>query len=604
MQHAHEAATFCLIPTAFIRAFTQEYGRCLFMDTWCPIYCHLVVRVMKKPYSGPRRLAVVMASLRDENDALSDLANKLFAHAAEKGGQARVDRSKINSIVMSLTGSSAYTQEKLSHEAEAAEWAKGARRKLSTFDARQNSASTHRVREAESKLRLKGGDEGWCCVVDFDMFFAAVEIRDRPELKDKPVAVGGLGMISTANYVARQWGVRSAMPGWIGRELCRRGEEFGMPKAELVFVKPDFNKYVKVAQIARDIFTEYDPDFRSSSLDEAYLRLPARTKQQAENMVSQIRSKVFAATRLTMSGGVGSNFFLAKIAADVKKPNGQFTIQATTPFFFSLPCRKAPGVGRVLEQKLKEGLGVTTLGELRDNMPQVYHCFPPKTREFLHRVALGLDHDYEATMPSVPKGVGHERTFRPTNDQSVLRRVFRDLCHAVHQRLAEANLKPLKCSLKLKRDDFRVAVKTANASASLEGSLEPLLVAELRRSSPTLRLIGVRAFSFANAQYNELRGSDQPTIDNFFHTAASAAVEGVDPLKSSSPVPTTKRLNDEVEGCSGNLQTKVVYKRHKPDPDSALSSLIEMGFDSEVATAALQRHEYDLDATLEVLLAP
>ena len=95
----------------------------------------------------------------------------------------------------------------------------------------------------------------------------------RPELATKPVAVGGIGMISTANYVARRWGVRSAMPGFVGQALCRRGPEFGMPHAELIFVRPDFQKYTAVAEIARDIFREYDPCFRAGSLDEAYLDL-------------------------------------------------------------------------------------------------------------------------------------------------------------------------------------------------------------------------------------------------------------------------------------------------------------------------------------------
>ena len=100
-----------------------------------------------------------------------------------------------------------------------------------------------------------------------------VELRDRPELRELPVAVGGPGMITTANYVARRWGVRSAMPGFVGQALCRRGAEFGQPKAELVFLSPNWPKYSEVAEVARAVWREYDPHVRSHSLDEAMLDL-------------------------------------------------------------------------------------------------------------------------------------------------------------------------------------------------------------------------------------------------------------------------------------------------------------------------------------------
>lgn len=496
-------------------------------------------------------------------DDAAELATKLFAHAAAKGGQEGIDRSKINAIVMSLTKSSAFTKEKLEHEAEAASWAEEARRKLATFDATQRSAAAYRVRTAKFPPVWRG----WCCVVDFDMFFAAVEIRDRPDLAAKPVAVGGLGMISTANYVARKWGVRSAMPGWIGRELCRRGPEFGMPSAELVFVKPNYEKYARVAEVARGIIKEYDPDYRSYSLDEAYIELSCRSKAEAEDAVRSLRSRVREATGLTMSAGIGPNFLLAKIAADVHKPNGQFCVDSVDAFLEELPCRRAPGVGRVLDQKLREGLGVETIGDLRRKLPEVYRVFPEKTQYFLHRIALGIENATEDDRDArQQKGVGHERTFGATACREELRETLAGLCGAVADRLVANGLVPTKCSLKLKRDDFRVAVRTVDvaSAANLRDVLEPVLEAELQANPQPLRLLGVRATNF-----KEAFTADQRTVDAFF--------------KKKS----TKRPREQ--------------EHEDPDDDHALAQLVDMGFDSHVALKALREHHFRLSAALDDL---
>ncbi|CAN0121043.1 unnamed protein product, partial [Hapterophycus canaliculatus] len=135
--------------------------------------------------------------------------------------------------------------------------------KLGALDDARKIQLTRQADRIATDLEAQRELDSVCLVIDMDMFYAAVEIRDRPELKDKPVAVGGESMISTTNYHARLKGVRSAMPGFIGRKLC----------PELVFVKPDYKKYTVVAEQIRDIFREYDPRMRSYSLDEAYLNV-------------------------------------------------------------------------------------------------------------------------------------------------------------------------------------------------------------------------------------------------------------------------------------------------------------------------------------------
>eukprot|EP00966_Prymnesium_polylepis_P245874 5687399-Prymnesium_polylepis.1 len=162
----------------------------------------------------------------------------------------------INKIILETSGNSAYTAKQLKSDARVEKDIEAMRRKLERADEQQRRAARAAVAARTAELERGRRLDRVCAVIDFDMFYAAVEIRDRPALADKPVAVGGVGMISTANYVARRWGVRSAMPGFVGQALCRRGPEFGMPRAELVFVPPDFAKYTAVAEVARDIFRE------------------------------------------------------------------------------------------------------------------------------------------------------------------------------------------------------------------------------------------------------------------------------------------------------------------------------------------------------------
>ena len=312
-------------------------------------------------------------------------AKAIYVFANEKGGMKDLDTDAIHRIILECSSDSAYTARQLRQDKKV-DAAVAAKRALLNDDGRRRGAERVVAQRVGEFLRAASYNSRCFCVVDFDMFYAAVEIRDKPGLAQLPVAVGGIGMISTANYVARRWGVRSAMPGFVGQQLCRRGPEFGMPKAELVFVKPDFEKYTAVAEIARAIFREYDPRPRAGSLDEATLDLTAYLQRRArlsahdlarfaesgvaepvaataaealggdgdgdgdeepatawdddaadgaaadgpvnralaEEVVHEIRERVAAATGgLTSSAGIGHSRMAAKVAADIHKPNGQ-----------------------------------------------------------------------------------------------------------------------------------------------------------------------------------------------------------------------------------------------------------------------------------------
>ena len=191
--------------------------------------------------------------------------------------------------------------------------------------------------------------------VDMDCFYAAVEMRDNPQLRDIPIAIGGSrerrGVISTANYPARKFGVRSAMPTGMALKLC----------PHLRLLPGRFDAYKEASAQICDIFTRYTPLIEPLSLDEAYLDVTdsPHCHGSATLMAQEIRATIFRETGLTASAGIAPIKFLAKIASDLNKPDGQYVI--TPPemagFLLSLPLAKIPGVGKVSAKKLEDGAG-------------------------------------------------------------------------------------------------------------------------------------------------------------------------------------------------------------------------------------------------------
>jgi DNA polymerase-4 len=195
--------------------------------------------------------------------------------------------------------------------------------------------------------------------VDMDCFYAAVEERERPELRGVPLGVGGSregrGVLTTCNYEARKYGVRSAMPTFMAMEKC----------PHLVVVPTRFHLYRAESARIRAIFLEYTPLVEPLSLDEAYLDV-THLPRPATEVAREIRARIFEAAGLTASAGIAPNKMLAKIASDLKKPNGQCTIKpaAVAGFMDTLPARKIHGIGEVTADKLAR-LGVETCGQLQ-----------------------------------------------------------------------------------------------------------------------------------------------------------------------------------------------------------------------------------------------
>ena len=373
-----------------------------------------------------------------------------------------------------------------------------------------------------------------------DAFFAACHTLERPELASVPMAVGGMSMISTANYVARKAGVRSAMPGFVAVKLC----------PALVFVRQDFELYQKYAAMLREVWRVYDKEFDCGSLDEAYLDVTefmSRTGMDGGEVAAKLRSDVETKTRLTCSAGVAPTRRLAKICSDWNKPNGQFVLErsreAVISFLSDLPVRKVGGVGKVLEGKLS-AFQIRTCGQLRQSLNVIAAVFTPATIDFLFSVALGTGTE-QRPPDAQRKGLGHERTFAPTSDPRFIEAKLHGLAEDVAKELQKENLKAQTVTLKIKKSNFEVmqrqlTVPSSNAAKVIAEAA--ILLLRKERPYGALRLVGVKASNFEGAN---LHKASQQTVDNMMPTA--------DAKRSEQAFDVGSTYFCSEEGCGRNI---------------------------------------------------
>ncbi|MGL1935987.1 MAG: DNA polymerase IV [Fibrobacterales bacterium] len=331
--------------------------------------------------------------------------------------------------------------------------------------------------------------------VDMDSFYASVEMRDNPELRDKPIAVGGpaekRGVLCTCNYLAREFGVRSAMATGYAQKLC----------PQLVLVPVNMDKYKAESKKIHAIFGEYTQLIQPLSLDEAYLDVTDTTQCQgsATLIAEEIRRKIFETTDLTASAGIAPNKFLAKISSDLNKPNGQYVIipDAIEQFMIPLPVEKIFGVGKVAQKRLKE-LGIDTCGDLQKLTLEELHHKLGNWGANLYNLSRGIGSATVETSRN-RKSISQERTFHKDmeGELSVLRpsieKVYDILSSYIsrYQGRQSVPVKMRKSSIKIKFSDFtQTTVERDFGSYSLENFLE-LMREGLTRKSLDVRLVGL-----------------------------------------------------------------------------------------------------------------
>ena len=239
--------------------------------------------------------------------------------------------------------------------------------------------------------------------VDMDCFYAAIEVRDHPELRGKPVAVGGSsgrGVLTTCNYEAREFGCRSAMPAFKAKRLC----------PELIMMPVRFDAYREVSAQVREIFAQFTELVEPLSLDEAYLDV-SHLDSSAASVAAEVRARICERTGLTASAGIAGNKFLAKVASDWRKPNGQFEVAAdeVAAFVDELPVEKIWGVGKRTAEKIHK-LEVKTCGDLQNISLVDLDRYFGKFGRHLYELCRGED-DRKVNPNRERKSVSNERTF-------------------------------------------------------------------------------------------------------------------------------------------------------------------------------------------------
>ena len=336
--------------------------------------------------------------------------------------------------------------------------------------------------------------------VDMDAFYASVEQRDHPEYKGKPVVVGadpkagrGRGVVAACSYEARRLGIRSAMP-------ISKAFRLG-PTA--VYLRPDFEKYVKVSRAVREIFHGLTPLVEPLSIDEAFLDVSQSVSDDASalELARQLKREILVAQRLTASVGVGPNKFIAKVASDLEKPDGLVLVrdEEVQKFLDPLPVSRLWGVGPKTEIKLRE-LGLETILALRHFDKEILLKQWGRLGEQLWLLAHGID-DRPVITGWEPKSLGHEITFsEDVLDTLLLEKTLEELSESVFERLSEHGVLGKTVTLKLRYSDFTTITRQRTFTGVLADAAEIrsaawALLRKFRDPKRRVRLVGVSVSS-------------------------------------------------------------------------------------------------------------
>lgn len=324
-----------------------------------------------------------------------------------------------------------------------------------------------------------------------DAFYASVEQLDNPDLRDKPIAVGGSsdrGVVAAASYEARKFGVKSAMSSVIAKRNC----------PQLIFVKPRFDRYKDISNQIRAIFLEYTDMVEPLSLDEAYLDVTENKKgiPSASLIAKEIREKIKEKTGLNASAGISINKFIAKVASDINKPNGQKTVnpEEVEEFLEQLQIRKFYGVGKVTAEKMYL-LGIFKGIQLKEKSEEFLTENFGKSGRYYYNVVRGF-HTSEVKADRIRKSLGAERTF----NENIASEIFmmerlENIAEEIERRLKRSKVAGKTVTLKIKYSDFTLQTRSKTLSYFIASkdiildTAKELLFQEKMKNS--VRLLGI-----------------------------------------------------------------------------------------------------------------
>lgn len=327
--------------------------------------------------------------------------------------------------------------------------------------------------------------------IDMDAFYASVEQMDNPALKGKPIAVGGnenRGVVSAASYEARKFGVRSALSGVLAKKYC----------PELIFVRPRFDRYKEISKQIQSIFHEYTDLVEPLSLDEAYLDVTHNKKgnPSATLLANEIRARILSEVGLTASAGISVNKFIAKVASDYNKPNGQKTVSGDeiVPFLENLPIQKFYGVGKVTTEKMFQ-LGIFTGLDLKNKTLEFLEQHFGKSGSYYYQVVRGI-HNSPVQAKRTTKSVAAEHTFDVNLSSEIfMLEQLESISRQIEKRLQKHSISGKTITLKIKYSDFSLQTRSKTMPYYIsDKNLIFEIVKELlyqERLKDSVRLLGI-----------------------------------------------------------------------------------------------------------------
>lgn len=327
--------------------------------------------------------------------------------------------------------------------------------------------------------------------IDMDAFYSSVEQMDNPQLKYKPVAVGGSkerGVVAAASYEARKYGVRSAMPSVMAKKKCK----------DLIFVKPRFERYKEISKQIRNIFFDYTDLVEPLSLDEAFLDVTNNKKNipLATDIAKEIRDRIKNEIGLTASAGISINKFIAKVSTEINKPNGQKTIHPfkVDDFIESLPINKFFGVGKVTAKKMNK-LGIYIGADLKTFDRLTLKKYFGKSGEHFYKIVRNIQ-DNPVNPNRIRKSIGAERTFsHDINSEGFMLDKLAGIADELEKRLNKSNNKGKTITIKLKYSDFsqQTRSRTIDGYMSTKEEFFPIIEELLYQKEihKSVRLLGI-----------------------------------------------------------------------------------------------------------------
>ncbi|KAI0066045.1 IMS-domain-containing protein [Artomyces pyxidatus] len=404
--------------------------------------------------------------------------------------------------------------------------------------------------------------------VDMDAFYANVELLDDPSLAGKPFGVGH-GVLSTASYEARKYGVRSGMPGFIAKKLC----------PELITVPIHMSRYSELSKNIMAIFRQYDENMLAASVDEAYMNITRYCTERnldPDECVQQMRQRVVDETHLTVSAGIAANKMLAKICSDKNKPNGQYHLphnrDAIKDFMRDLSIRKIPGVGRVNE-RLLESIGIKTCGDIHKHRGVLSLMDKQFGLRFMLRTHLGIASNLvQPWLREKRKSIGSERTFNAVSNKDKILEKLEEIAAELEEDMESSGWTGRTVTLKYKLDTYQVFTRAKSFDRWITKK-EDLFATGKELLQPEwplrIRLIGLRVTKLKDTRKKD----DGQGIKRFFEPVGG------------SPSKRQKTHHDDGREDDGDDDTMPGFHEHEPDLEFTELQEEHGGWDGDEAEA-------------------